>query len=101
MRDADAPLAQLEEVVAWLGLSRPGALFTRCRLCNGSLEPARPEEVEVSVPARVRAVPRRFRACRSCGRVYWEGSHTQRMRAVLDRVFPAERGGRASAARGG
>jgi uncharacterized protein with PIN domain len=26
----------------------------------------------------------RFTACTGCGRVYWEGSHWKRMRAIVD-----------------
>ncbi|WP_232517994.1 Mut7-C RNAse domain-containing protein, partial [Burkholderia ambifaria] len=36
------------------------------------------------VPAGVRQRHRRFAACDVCRRVFWEGSHWRRMRAVVD-----------------
>ncbi|KAB0660219.1 twitching motility protein PilT, partial [Burkholderia territorii] len=36
------------------------------------------------VPAGVQQRHRRFAACDVCRRVFWEGSHWRRMRAVVD-----------------
>jgi hypothetical protein len=84
---AERPLAQVREVVSAFALERPRRLFTRCRVCNGVVEPVPAETVRGEVPSRVRAREDRFARCTTCGRVYWEGSHTERMRATLDRVF--------------
>ncbi len=84
---ADRPLAQLEEVVVAFALVPPERLFTRCTVCNGVLEPVERRTVEDSVPRRVLQREDDFARCPDCGRVYWEGSHTRRMRAVLERVF--------------
>lgn len=93
--DAAETSEQLAHVVRAFGLVRPVQLFRRCRECNAELEWVALEEVVERVPDRV--VERlRLRAsaggpkvsiCPECGRVYWEGSHTARMRAVVDRVF--------------
>ena len=85
--DADAPLEQLAQVVDVFALPRPDRLFTRCRICNGRLEAVDRDEVVDRVPARVRARTWSFAQCPECGRVYWEGSHTDRMRRVLDLLF--------------
>lgn len=87
--EAERPLEQLREVVSALGLPRPRRLFTRCRMCNSPLRRAAPEEVAAKVPERVRRRAADFRRCPNCGRVYWEGSHTERMRKVVDRIFEA------------
>ena len=71
-----APLEQLAEVVARCDVAI-GELFTRCLLCNVPLEPA--PDVD-GMPAR---------RCPRCGRVYWEGSHTRRMRSALARALPS------------
>jgi len=84
---SDAPVDQLREVVAHLGLEPSDRLFTRCRICNTELVPASSEEVEARVPATVRERHTAFVRCPECGRVYWEGSHTERMMSVLARVF--------------
>lgn len=84
---ADRPLEQLTEVADAFPLTAPAALFTRCRMCNGRLEPLEWPAVEGKVPARVASRARHFAGCPDCGRVYWEGSHTERMRSVLERVL--------------
>lgn len=83
----DKPLEQLMEVVEAFGLPRPSRLFTRCRVCNAVLQPVSREAVAERVPPRVWGRERRFAECPECGRVYWEGSHSKRMRSVLARVF--------------
>ena len=60
--------------------------FTRCTLCNAPLRDASPGEVEEQVPVRVREIVARYVACPACNKVYWEGSHTRRMRAWLEDV---------------
>ncbi len=85
--ESEAPLEQLREVVAHLGLRPPEALFTRCLVCNRELVPAGADEVESRVPPAVRERHDAFVRCRDCGRVYWEGSHARRMRSALVRVF--------------
>jgi uncharacterized protein with PIN domain len=84
---AEHPLEQLAEVVEAFRLSAPERLFTRCRVCNGELEPLDRERVSGRVHPRVEAHARDFAECSDCRRVYWEGSHTERMRSVLARVF--------------
>jgi uncharacterized protein with PIN domain len=77
-----APLAQLSQVIVELELRGPWTLFTRCLLCNDILGPPAstfPRTPE-SPPSGTTA-----RQCPHCGRHYWEGVHTRRMRAALRR----------------
>ena len=85
--ESEGPLEQLREVVAAFRLPRPTRLFTRCRECNGVPAAVDRRAAAARVPARVLERARDFAACPGCGRVYWEGSHTARMRSVLARVF--------------
>jgi uncharacterized protein with PIN domain len=84
---AERPLEQLREVAGAFHLAPPERLFTRCRVCNGVLRPVDREALAGMVPPRVESRGRDFAECPDCGRVYWEGSHTDRMRSVLARVF--------------
>ncbi len=84
---SEKPLAQLREVVERFGLDWRAGLFTRCSRCNGRLAPARRAEVESQAPPRVLADHERFTRCTACGRLYWEGSHTVRMRRTLARAL--------------
>jgi uncharacterized protein with PIN domain len=85
----DAPMAQLQAVVAELQLPPPAELFTRCMLCNCILPPPLPAaQAEQLLPAGVRGIPGPVQQCPGCGRVYWHGSHVRRMREVLARALP-------------
>ena len=85
----DAPLAQLQEVVAALALRPRAELFTRCLVCNTPLSPPlRADEAEPLLPASARGMPGPVRRCPGCGRVYWEGSHVRRMRQAIEKALP-------------
>lgn len=45
------------------------------------------DDVADRVPPRVLERNESFSRCPHCGRIYWEGSHTERMRRLIDRVF--------------
>ncbi len=84
---AAAPLAQLAEVAGAFGLAPLVLRFTRCLVCHAELRPAADAPSPPSPPADARG-PARPPAgplwrCPVCGRVYWEGSHTRRMRRAL------------------
>ena len=87
--EARKPAGQLREVVDRLGLDRDWErrLFTRCMVCNTPLEPADEEAVRDDLPTGSASPEGPFARCPGCGRVYWEGQHTRRMRRFLARVF--------------
>ncbi len=86
--EAARPLEQVRELADALELSAPAELFTRCLRCNRLLRPATREEKARGIPATARDGPGPFRCCPGCGRLYWPGSHTRRMRAALERTMP-------------
>ena len=70
-----------------LGLSpEPNLEHARCSECNGELEDVSREGVADVAPPHVLATALRFRRCSGCGRVYWPGSHGERILARMDRV---------------
>jgi uncharacterized protein with PIN domain len=79
--------AQVGEVLQRFGLRDKIRLFTRCTLCNAPLAPLSREEARDRVPARVQETHESFAACPECRRVYWEGSHTQRIRRRLKKIL--------------
>jgi len=78
--------AQLAEVLRAFGLRAQLQPFSRCRECNLPLEDVAKSVVEAELPEKVRALYTRFKRCAACGRVYWEGTHFERLRAVLERA---------------
>ena len=81
IRDDDVT-KQLRQVFAELGLELNEAL-TRCIECNSELQSRVPATVAERVPPYVRRTQSRYSECPECGRIYWAGTHWQRMREVL------------------
>lgn len=74
---------QLREIVRRFDLAGSIAPFERCMRCNGLLEPVAKEEVAERIPPQTRAHHHAFQICRSCGRVYWKGTHYRRMQKFI------------------
>ncbi len=54
--------------------------FTRCLECNALLVDASPQEAREAVPDYIfQTVSDKFKKCPSCGRIFWPGTHRQRM----------------------
>lgn len=87
------PEAQFREIVARLDLAGSARPFTLCLACNAPLRPIAKAEVLDRLPERVRAQQEHFATCDVCRRVFWEGSHWRRMRALLDAVLGPAPGG--------
>ena len=75
---------QLRLVVEHFGLVRRQR---RCMECNGELDTVSREAVVGRVPPGVLLDHERFFLCQWCGRVFWHGSHWQRIGDRLERVF--------------
>jgi uncharacterized protein with PIN domain len=70
-----------------LSIEPMGEPLSRCSLCNAPLAPVGCEEAREHVPPYVYAHHVSFVRCPSCGRIYWEGTHVERIR----RRFEADR----------
>ena len=80
---------QLGEVVRRFDLARAVRLFTRCSECNQRLAAASAADLRGRAPASILATHERFQECPGCKRVYWEGSHTQRIQRVVEQLLAA------------
>jgi len=74
-----SPGEQTREVIQRFTLLRSAAPFSRCLECNGGIEAIARAEAHKSVPPQVAAACDSFNRCRSCGRIYWRGSHHARL----------------------
>jgi len=83
---SDDPEEQLRQVVGELNLDCHLKQFTRCLECNRSLAPRSREEVADIVPPYVFRTQNQYMQCPSCLRVYWQGTHWQRMKKALEKV---------------
>ena len=85
---ATSPTEQVVEVGRRFALDAHATPFTRCLRCNGQLRSASREEVAPELPPAVLERHDEFRRCEHCHRIYWRGSHFERMehglRELLD-----------------
>jgi uncharacterized protein len=84
------PAHQLVEVVRRYQLTSRMRPFTRCLACNAALAVAEKDEVRSRIPEGVAANHSRFQQCPECRRVYWPGTHHQRMQAIVDKLHELE-----------
>ncbi|HZA48642.1 MAG TPA: Mut7-C RNAse domain-containing protein [Nitrososphaera sp.] len=87
--------SELEELVHILsenGITSIGmnGIGSRCSVCNGHLEGRTLDQVrnddcnnDLIVPDKVIACHNQFFQCIACGKIYWEGGHLKRIRALV------------------
>jgi len=86
--EANDPKMQLQGLIRLLGLKPdPDKFFSRCTVCNGLLEPVEAEDVVGKVPEHIWTGHNRFSECKTCGRIYWPGSHLARSRREIRRLL--------------
>ena len=78
--------AQLRQVVKTLNLSHEIKPFTLCLECNQPLVPREKEEVKELVPPYIFQTQNQYMQCPACLRIYWRGTHWQRMSRELERI---------------
>jgi hypothetical protein len=74
---------QLREVVTRFDLLNSIQPFIRCMTCNGQLQPVAKQQVIEQLPPKIRD-KQQFRQCGNCGKLYWEGTHHQRMTELIE-----------------
>ncbi|HSD85615.1 MAG TPA: Mut7-C RNAse domain-containing protein, partial [Anaerolineae bacterium] len=83
---ATAPQAQLREVIQRFDLQRLAQPFTRCLCCNGLLQSATLAQVKDEVPENATRFYADFWRCNSCSKIFWQGSHYQRMLRLIEDI---------------
>jgi uncharacterized protein with PIN domain len=78
---------QVRQVLSDLDLV-PGGAFSRCPVCNESLQALDRAAAEARVPSYVAKTQRTFRLCPGCERVYWRGTHWKQMGERLAGLDP-------------
>jgi len=82
VRETDSE-RQFREVVRAFQLERAFAPFSRCRVCNAALREVAKEALRGRVPEAVWMQLDEFTECRECGRIFWRGTHYERLRRIL------------------
>jgi len=89
LRHTDSRL-QVEEVIQHFRLTAAHLLpWTRCMACNGPLRPAPKATVLSRIPPRTAELHEDFSECLRCRRVFWKGSHYDRMARWVADLLPS------------
>ncbi len=86
------PEEQIIEVIQRLQLQNFITPFTRCIECNGlitKIAPGSPafDKIKNLIPSAVLEWRHEYFRCSSCGRVYWKGTHYERLMERIDRIM--------------
>lgn len=84
------PQEQLLEVLRRFNLRGQVSPFSRCMHCNGSLIKASKDEVIEGLPPGVANHFDEFAKCPECVKIYWRGSHFDRMCEFIDEIIAVD-----------
>ncbi|MHC5934251.1 Mut7-C RNAse domain-containing protein [Nostoc sp.] len=92
------PQQQILEVLQRFDLFKLISPFQRCLRCNGLLEAVDKQSIIDHLPENVRCLRRQatqiqqFQRCQDCNRIYWKGSHYERLQQFIDGVLNSQKG---------
>ncbi len=84
---ATRPRQQVTEVVQRLQLAALTQPFTRCLACNYLLEEVDKQQIANRLPPNTEKYYDTFQHCPNCGRIYWKGSHYDKMQKFIEEVL--------------
>ncbi len=85
--ESDDLKEQLRELAGLFDLKGTARMYTRCSICNAALEAVARPEARGRVPEYVFIRHERFVRCPRCGRIYWPGTHRDRVEETLKNVL--------------
>ena len=85
--ESEDPWQQLKQVTGHFQLKDKLRPFSRCIICNGSLKSVLKEQVENQLEENTAAYFNEFWQCENCKRIYWKGSHYDRMVRLVEQLF--------------
>jgi uncharacterized protein len=81
------PEEQLQEVVRRFNLFSMIRPFTRCLRCNGLLLFVEKSEILDRLEPKTRLYYDKFSRCPDCGQIFWQGSHWEKMKKVVEKII--------------
>lgn len=76
---------QLTELIQYFQLAKFFKPFSRCLECNGLIQEVAKANVLNQLPPNTKQYFNEFYQCANCGKVYWKGSHYERMLQFIER----------------
>jgi len=77
---------QLQQVILHFDLKDQVRPFSRCIVCNGTLEPVSKERIVHLLKRNTAEYFNEFWQCTDCRRIYWKGSHFERMLKTIQTI---------------
>jgi len=74
---------QIRHILTLLNLFDSVKPFSRCLVCNTILSDAPEERIETQVPPKVKRRCETYVYCVQCQKIYWQGTHHEKIKAVL------------------
>jgi len=81
-----SPQKQIIEVIKRFDLINLVNPFSRCIECNSILSPVAKESIIHLLPANVKKNFNDFSKCTGCEKIYWQGTHFEKMRKQLEKI---------------
>lgn len=81
------PHQQLRETVDLYGLRPLMDPFSRCMACNGQLREISKNQIRNRLEPLTKKYYDTFHLCSDCGKIYWPGSHRQRMEQKINALL--------------
>jgi uncharacterized protein with PIN domain len=87
--NSNYPHEQLKDVITHFAISLDQAMiFSRCLLCNESLDAIDKPAAQGKVPDYVISTVNAFSQCPCCKKIYWKGTHYENMLRQLSKLLP-------------
>jgi uncharacterized protein with PIN domain/sulfur carrier protein ThiS len=80
------PQKQLLEILSRFNLYGQQQPFSRCMHCNGAIHLVTKKSIESHLMPRTREYYNEFWQCDKCRKIYWKGSHYQRMQKLIAKI---------------
>ena len=77
---------QTKEIIKRFDLNKDINEFTRCLECNNLLRPVIKEDIIEKIPMKVAKWHKTFFICSNCNKIYWQGTHHQKMNTFIQSV---------------
>lgn len=81
------PQQQIDEVLHQFQLGKQCHPFTRCLSCNGKLKKIEKTKIIADIPKLAQKYYKTFMQCRSCKKIYWEGSHYTKLKTWIEKIL--------------
>lgn len=77
--DSNEPFVQTKLILERFGIKDGFKLFSRCTRCNSRLNPVEKKDIEHRLLPKTKLYYNKFYFCPVCEKVYWEGSHKEKI----------------------